>query len=42
MSESANSGERSRFASHRTTAAVLRLVRGEDLTFVSRELGVTV
>jgi hypothetical protein len=42
MSHSANSGERGRFSSNRKTAAVLRLLRGEDLEFVSRELGVTV
>jgi hypothetical protein len=41
MSSAPNSGERGRFSSQRKTAAVLRLLRGEDLEFVSRELGVT-
>ena len=41
MSNAPNSGERGRFSSQRKTAAVLRLLRGEDLELVSRELGVT-
>src|SRR6476661_4238531 len=41
MSSPPNSGERHRFSSPRKTAAVLRLLRGEDLELVSRELGVT-
>ena len=41
MSSASNSGERSRFSSQCKTAAVLRLLRGEDLELVSRELGVT-
>ena len=42
MSITPNSGERGRFSSQRKTASVLRLLRGEDLELVSRELGVTV
>jgi transposase-like protein len=41
MSSAPNSGERDRFSSQRKTATVLRLLRGEDLELVSRELGVT-
>ena len=41
MSDSTNSSERGRFSSQRKTTAVLRLLRGEDLELVSRELGVT-
>jgi transposase len=41
MSSAPNFGERGRFSSQRKTAAVLRLLRGEDLELVSRELGVT-
>ena len=41
MSSAPNSGERGRFSSQRKTATVLRLLRGEDLELVSRELGVT-
>src|SRR6476619_4704143 len=41
MSNAPNSGERGRFSSRRKTATVLRLLRGEDLEFLSRELGVT-
>src|SRR3954468_22831881 len=41
MSSARNSGERGRFSSQRKTATVLRLLRGEDLELVSRELGVT-
>src|SRR4051794_21774251 len=40
MSSAPNSGERGRFSSQRKTAAVLRLLRGEDLELVSRELGI--
>jgi hypothetical protein len=41
MSNTPNSGERGRFSSQRKTATVLRLLRGEDLELLSRELGVT-
>ena len=41
MSDTPNHSERGRFSSQRKTAAVLRLLRGEDLELVSRELGVT-
>jgi hypothetical protein len=41
MSDSTNSSERGRFSSQRKTTAVLRLLRGEDLEILSRELGVT-
>ena len=41
MSNTTNPGERGRFSSRRKTATVLRLLRGEDLELVSRELGVT-
>ena len=41
MSSTPNLGERGRFSSPRKTAAVLRLLRGEDLELLSRELGVT-
>ena len=41
MSDTTNPGERGRFSAPRKTAAVLRLLRGEDLELVSRELGVT-
>jgi hypothetical protein len=41
MSDTPNHGERGRFSSPRKTAAVLRLLRGEDLELVSRELGIT-
>jgi hypothetical protein len=41
MSDTTNPSERGRFSSQRKTAAVLRLLRGEDLELVSRELGVT-
>jgi hypothetical protein len=34
-------GERGRYSSPRRTAAVLRLLRGEDLELLSRELGIT-
>src|SRR5262249_10239554 len=41
MSNTTNTAERGRFSSQRKTAAVLRLLRGEDLELVSRELAVT-
>jgi hypothetical protein len=41
MSNTPNPGERGRFSSQRKTATVLRLLRGEDLELLSRELGVT-
>src|SRR5947209_20039961 len=41
MSNAPNAGERGRFSSQRKTATVLRLLRGEDLELISRELGVT-
>jgi hypothetical protein len=41
MSDTPNPEERGRFSSRRKTSAVLRLLRGEDLELVSRELGVT-
>jgi hypothetical protein len=41
MSNITNPGERGRFSAPRKTVAVLRLLRGEDLELVSRELGVT-
>ena len=41
MSIAPNSGERGRFSSRRKTATVLRLLRGEGLELVSRDLGVT-
>jgi transposase-like protein len=41
MSNTTNTAERGRFSSQRKTAAALRLLRGEDLELVSRELGVT-
>jgi hypothetical protein len=41
MSNTTNPGERGRFSAPRKTATVLRLLRGEDLELVSRELGVT-
>src|SRR5690242_6161215 len=36
-----DSQDRGRFSAKRTTEAVLRLLRGEDLDALSRELGVT-
>jgi len=33
--------DRGRFSAHRKTEAILRLLRGEDLDTLSRELGVT-
>src|SRR5262245_46256351 len=41
MASSPNSGDRGRFSAKRKTDAVLRLLRGEDLELMSRELGVT-
>jgi len=41
MSDTTNTGEHGRFSSRRKTAAVLRLLRGEDLELVPRVLGVT-
>ena len=41
MSNTPNPAERGRFSSPRKTAAVLRLLRGEDLELLSRELGIT-
>ena len=41
MASSPNSGDRGRFSAKRKTDAVLRLLRGEDLDLLSRELGVT-
>jgi transposase-like protein len=41
MSNTPNPSERGRFSSQRKSATVLRLLRGEDLELVSRELGVT-
>lgn len=38
---SADESERGRFSTRRKTAAVLRLLRGEELDGLSRELGVT-
>src|SRR3954465_14330396 len=41
MTDTPNTAERGRFSTQRKTAAVLRLLRGENLELVSRELGVT-
>ena len=41
MSLTANSDDRGRFSTKCKTDAVLRLLRGEDLELLSRELGVT-
>jgi hypothetical protein len=41
MANNSNSGDRGRFSAKRKTDAVLRLLRGEDLELLSRELGVT-
>jgi transposase-like protein len=41
MSNNPNPGERGRFSSQRKTATVLRLLRGESLELLARELGVT-
>jgi transposase-like protein len=40
-STKADSSDRGRFSAKRKTQAVLRLLRGEDLDALSRELGVT-
>jgi hypothetical protein len=37
----ANNEDRGRFSARRKTKAILRLLRGEDIDVVSRELGVT-
>ena len=39
--ERGSGGERGRWSSRRKTEAVLRVLRGEDLDALSRELGVT-
>ena len=41
MSDTTNPGERGRFSSQRKTATVLRLLHGESLELIARELGVT-
>src|SRR3954464_8548393 len=41
MVHTSNSDDRGRFSAKRKTEAVLRLLRGEDLELLSRELGVT-
>jgi hypothetical protein len=41
VANSPNPGDRGRFSAKRKTAAVLRLLRGEDLELIWRELGVT-
>ena len=41
MSNFPNPGERGRFSSRRKTATVLRLLRGDSLELLARELGVT-
>jgi len=41
MSAKSNKQDKGRFSSKRKQAAVLRLLRGEDLDTLSRELGVT-
>jgi transposase-like protein len=41
MANTSNSDDRGRFSAKRKTDAVLRLIRGEDLELLSRELGVT-
>jgi hypothetical protein len=41
MANLPNSGDRGRFSARRKADAVLRLLRGEDLELLSRELGVT-
>jgi transposase-like protein len=41
MSNTTNPGERGRFSAQRKAAAVLRLLRGESLELLARELGVT-
>jgi transposase-like protein len=41
MSNPTNPGERGRFSAPRKAATVLRLLRGESLELLARELGVT-
>ena len=41
MAHTPNAGDRGRFSARRKTDAVLRLLRGESLELLSRELGVT-
>ena len=41
MAQTPHVGDRGRFSVRRKTEAVLRLLRGEDLELLSRELGVT-
>ena len=41
MSSTPNPGERGRFSAPRKAATVLRLLRGESLELLARELGVT-
>ena len=41
MANTPNSGERGRFSAPRKAATVLRLLRGESLELLARELGVT-
>lgn len=41
MSNTTNPGERGRFSAPRKAATVLRLLRGESLELLARELGVT-
>ena len=41
MVNTSNSDDRGRFSARRKTETVLRLLRGEDLELLSRELGVT-
>ena len=41
MDSPPNPGDRGRFSARRKADAVLRLLRGEDLELLSRELGVT-
>jgi transposase-like protein len=41
MSDTTNPGERGRFSAPSKAATVLRLLRGESLELLSRELGVT-
>jgi transposase-like protein len=41
MASSPNPADRGRFSARRKIDAVLRLLRGEELDLISRELGVT-
>jgi transposase-like protein len=41
MASSPNPGDRGRFSAKRKADALLRLLHGEDLELISRELGVT-